>query len=373
MIRAMIIDDEALSVASLKRKLDAFPDITVVKSYTDQTHILEDIKEEGIDVAFLDIEMAGLNGLDLADAILSVQPMTHIVFVTAHSGYAVRAFDINSIDYLLKPVTSKRLEKTIDRLTERVENPPPSIADETTAGTLAVNCFGEFQAFYDNKLLHFRTAKVKELFAFLLTHMNKFIHRDIIIESLWPGQDYKKSKVNLHTCISHLRKMLNQLGYKNPITFSNQSYSLSIDGIDCDAIQFNTAMQNLSQLNEENIETAQNAMQLYKGPYLAVNGYDWTTDITQVYDEKVMRLLDQLVQYFHSVDTNKALDYLQFQRKLAPYLDENIKQSMQLYLQLDNCTKAIKLYQDYKNLLQSDLGIEPAPGLTALYDELFLS
>ncbi len=373
MIRAIIVDDEELSLISLEKKLHAFPNILVVKSYTNHNHILDDIKKENIDIAFLDIEMIGLNGLDLAEAILSIQSSIHIVFVTAHSEYAVQAFEINSIDYLLKPVTSRRLQKTMDRLTEMKEKSTNTITEENFTSPLVVNCFGELHVFHDNQLLHFKTAKVKELFAFLLTHINKYIHRDIIIESLWSEQEYKKSKINLHTCVSHLRKTLNNIGYKNCITFSNQSYALSLDFIDCDTMNFNMTNQNLDTLDETNINLAIKIIHLYKGPYMAINNYEWAYTITHEYDEKMMKLVDKLIQYFCLIDPDQTLYYLQFQRKLAPYLDENINLSLRILNQLGNRTEAIKLYQEYKDLLRADLGIEPAFELTKLYDEISLS
>ncbi|MBS4210464.1 response regulator [Bacillus sp. FJAT-50079] len=371
MIRAIIVDDEELSLISLKKKLQAFPNIQVVKSYTNQNQILDDLKMETIDVAFLDIHMMELNGLELAEAIHSIQSSIHIVFVTAHSEYALQAFEVDSIDYLLKPVTSRRLQKTMHRLAKLMEKSPAPIPEGPLTKPLVVNCFGEFQVFHDRQLLHFKTAKVKELFAFLLMHLNHYIHRDIIIESLWPEQEYKRAKINLHTCLSHLRKTLNNIGYENCITFSNQSYSLSLDPIDCDVITFDVAQQKLIMLDEANIDLAIETIQRYKGPYMAINNYDWAFNITQEYEDKTIELLDKVIQYFLLIDQTKALYYLQFQRKLAPYLDENIRLSLQLLLQQGKRTEAIKLYQEYKNMLRADLGIEPNLDLTKLYDEIF--
>lgn len=372
-MRVIIVDDEELSLLSLEKKLQKFPNIQVVKTYSNQAQVLEDIKKEQIDVAFLDIQMREENGLDLAESILSLQSSIHIVFVTAHSEYAVQAFEINSIDYLLKPVTTMRLQKTIHRLTEQIEKVKAQNVPDNSSSTprLIIQCFNELQVFYNGRPLHFKTAKVKELFAFFLTHFHTYLHRDIIIDSLWPLQDYKKSKIHLHTCISHLRKMLDHIGYANCLTFSNQSYLLSCEPIDCDAFRFEKVVQNLSCLDETNIQIVEDTIQLYKGAYLRLNGFEWAYQKAQDFHKKMMDLLNRVIVYFQEKDSEKALLYLQFQRKLDPYLEKTIKQLMQLLMRQGNRTEAIKVYQEYQALLFDELGIEPDDRLSSLYDSLF--
>ena len=367
MIQAIIVDDEELSLISLEKKLQAFPSIHIAKTYFNHECILTDIQNEKIDVAFLDIEMAELNGLNLAEKILSIQPSIHIVFVTAHTEYAVQAFEINSIDYLLKPVMTRRLEKTINRLIDKIQD-VQSKAPSTSP--LQITCFTELQVFHHDQPLHFKTAKVKELFGLLVTHINTFINRDILIDKLWPEHDYKKSKVNLHTSLSHLRKMLDQLGYTNCITFSNQSYSFSIKPIYCDTLDFDQSFQNLDILDVTNIQLAEKTIHLYTGSYMELNGYEWAYEKSQEYHKKVMSLLSRVIDYYKNIDDNKTLYYLQFQRKLDPYLDESIKHSMQLLIQQGRRYEAIKMYQEYKDLLLNDLGIEPEETVTHIFKSL---
>lgn len=123
---------------------------------------------------------------------------------------------MHSIDYLLKPVTTARLKKTMHRLTEQFSQHQSTAIQEVT-NSFVVECFKEFQLFHNSKLVPFKTSKVKELLAFFLIHQNTPVHRDVLIESLWPDQDYKKSKINLHTSISHLRKLLTSFGYNEAI------------------------------------------------------------------------------------------------------------------------------------------------------------
>lgn len=371
MIRAIIIDDEKLSVISLQNKLNAFSEICIVQTYTNLENLITDLKQEKIDVVFLDIEMGELNGIDLAETILSIQSTIHIVFVTAHSEYAVKAFEIDSIDYLLKPVTTKRLQKTMNRLKKKLEDSKMIQAQESARISLKIRCFHELQVFQNDCPIHFKTAKVKELFGFLLTYLNQPINRDLLIERLWPDQDYKKSKIHLHTCLSHLRKTLNELGYPNSITFSNQCYSMKLDHIDCDALEVEKAVQQIESGNEITITDIENVIQFYTGSYMELNGYEWIYEKSRELDEKIFVLLSRVIEYYQTFDGGKALHYLQLKLKINPYHDETLKQYMQLLTKLGSRSEAIMLYQEYKERLAEELGIEPDRSLNQFYESLF--
>lgn len=369
MIKAILVDDEKLSLDLLTKQLQAFPEIEIVKAYSQPTNILEDIKQEKIDVAFLDIELTEGNGLDLAETILTIDASIYIVFVTAHAQHAVKAFEINSIDYLLKPVMHKRLKTTVDRLIEKIkksrnyETPKDKIP-------LYIQCFGEFNVFLNNEPLQFKTAKVKELFALLFTYMDTYVNRDYLIENLWPNQDSKKAKINLHTCLTYLRKMLNSLGYTNCIKFANQSYILSIPDIHSDLKIFNEAIYSFIKNDRKSISSAEEAISQYIGSYMQWNYYEWANDIAQEKLNMTMYLLESIIEYYYISNTDKALFYLDLQRKLNPYIDKNIQQTMNLFIKKGNRSEAINLFKNYKALLSAELNIEPDPSLIKLYQDL---
>ncbi|MCA1024518.1 response regulator [Cytobacillus kochii] len=369
MIKAILVDDEKLSLDLLTKQLHAFPEIEIVKAYSQQTNILEDIKQEMIDVAFLDIELTEGNGLDLAESILSIDESIFIVFVTAHAQHAVKAFEINSIDYLLKPVMPKRLKTTVNRLIEKIKKNRKDEAPKEKI-PLFIQCFGEFNVFLNKEPLQFKTAKVKELFAFLFTYMDTYVHRDYLIENIWPNQDSKKAKINLHTCLTYLRKMLNTLGYSNCIKFANQSYILSIPDIHSDLKIFNEAIHSFKKNDIKSISSAEEAISQYTGSYMQWNYYDWANDIAQEKLTITMYLLDSIIEYYYINHTDKALFYLSLQRKLNPYMDKNIQQTMNLLIKKGNRNEAILLYKNYKALLSTDLNIDPDPILINLYQEI---
>jgi DNA-binding LytR/AlgR family response regulator len=121
---AVIAEDEALLRQSLLEQLaTAWPQLRVVAACEDGASALEAIAEYAPDVAFLDIRMPGLSGLDVAAAAAQFSARTQIVFVTAYDQYAVDAFERGAIDYLLKPIAPQRLAATVQRLQSRVDAP----------------------------------------------------------------------------------------------------------------------------------------------------------------------------------------------------------------------------------------------------------
>ncbi len=126
-ISAIIADDEKALRDYLKRQLvKIWPELKIRAEAENGQQALDLILEEKPDIAFLDIRMPGLSGLDVA---AKVADLCRIVFVTAYDQYAVDAFEKSAADYLLKPVTAARLKKTVDRLKQSLPNSPPAHAD----------------------------------------------------------------------------------------------------------------------------------------------------------------------------------------------------------------------------------------------------
>ena len=128
MIRAYVLDDEQLAVKRLTKLLLETGRVDVVGTETDPERALTFLNGHDVDVLLLDIQMPGLTGFDVLER-LRAQPM--VIFTTAYDRYALNAFEVNSIDYLLKPVEPQRLAQALDKL-ERLrgaDRPPASQAD----------------------------------------------------------------------------------------------------------------------------------------------------------------------------------------------------------------------------------------------------
>lgn len=115
-MKALIVDDERLARVELKRLLQPFKDINIVGEAVNAEDALEKITQTNPDLIFLDIQMPGKNGFDLLEELDSVPT---VVFTTAYDEYALKAFEYNAMDYLLKPIEPKRLEETVKKLIEQ--------------------------------------------------------------------------------------------------------------------------------------------------------------------------------------------------------------------------------------------------------------
>ena len=132
MVECVIAEDEELLRTALAQQLgQAWPELRVVAQCEDGASALEAIAECRPDVAFLDIRMPGLTGIEVAAALAQVSPWTQVVFVTAYDQYAIDAFEQGAVDYLLKPVARDRLQATVQRLQARVAagRPDPATLD----------------------------------------------------------------------------------------------------------------------------------------------------------------------------------------------------------------------------------------------------
>jgi two-component system LytT family response regulator len=123
-IRALIVDDEPLARRGIRQLLASYPDVTVVGECRDGGEALRALATERPDLVFLDVEMPGLDGLDVI-GVHGAERMPLIVFITAHQEYAVQAFEAQALDYLVKPLSEARFRTTMARLHQRLSNRPP--------------------------------------------------------------------------------------------------------------------------------------------------------------------------------------------------------------------------------------------------------
>ncbi|MCC6690850.1 MAG: response regulator transcription factor [Bacteroidia bacterium] len=128
-MKAIIIDDERLARQELKNMLAVYNNINVVAECNNVDSAIKAVQEHNPDLLFLDIQMPGKNGFDLLQ---EIPELPKIIFVTAFDDYAIRAFDINALDYLLKPVQPQRLAEALKRISEKnTEEHAPKSDDST--------------------------------------------------------------------------------------------------------------------------------------------------------------------------------------------------------------------------------------------------
>ena len=120
-MRVALVDDEPLARDYLERILSMLPGLEVIATYKNGREAIAGLQREPVDVAFLDVEMPGLTGIDVIKALQSdIMPL--VVFATAHSEFAVDAFELHAVDYILKPFAEERVVQALDRCRQRLES-----------------------------------------------------------------------------------------------------------------------------------------------------------------------------------------------------------------------------------------------------------
>ena len=118
MLKVILIDDERLARSELKRMLQEFPDVEIIGEATNANEGIEKIETLNPDLIFLDIQMPGKTGFDM---LTELEKAPHVIFVTAYDEYALKAFDVNALDYLMKPVEPKRLADALLKVRQKDE------------------------------------------------------------------------------------------------------------------------------------------------------------------------------------------------------------------------------------------------------------
>ncbi|OJV16483.1 MAG: DNA-binding response regulator [Dyadobacter sp. 50-39] len=137
-MRTLIVDDERLARNELKRLLEPYTRIEIVGEAANAEEALKLIEEQQPELLFLDIQMPGKNGFELLSSIEGKSP--EVIFTTAFDEYAIKAFEFNALDYLLKPIDTERLKETIHRIEENQAQPEaPAHASERAEKVLGEN------------------------------------------------------------------------------------------------------------------------------------------------------------------------------------------------------------------------------------------
>jgi two-component system, LytTR family, response regulator len=135
-IRTIIVDDESLAIQGLQLRLEAFPDVEIIDTAQNGREAIRKIKTHKPDLVFLDIQMPGFDGFSVVQGLMDVEPPL-VVFVTAYSDHAIKAFEAQAVDYLLKPVEPQRLADALDRVRRRLSEARAGEEAERLKGVLA--------------------------------------------------------------------------------------------------------------------------------------------------------------------------------------------------------------------------------------------
>ena len=188
--KALIVDDERLARTKLRSMLAEFPEIQIIAEADSVAHAVKIIEQENPEIIFLDIQMPKQNGFDLLE---QIDTNAKIIFVTAYDEYAIRAFEVNALDYLLKPVNPKRLEQTIQRLS--IQLPKPANDEKLKYDDVLFVNFGRRAAFI--KVSEIKCIRASNVYSEIYAEDNK---KALLHQSLneWENRLPEKQFLRIH-------------------------------------------------------------------------------------------------------------------------------------------------------------------------------
>ncbi|WP_340026364.1 response regulator [Paenibacillus sp. FSL K6-1096] len=368
-MRAILIDDEKPALQHLERLLLKDGRLQISGKFTSARTGLAHLEREQADIVFLDIGMPEMNGLEAGEYIAGLNGNTRIVYITAYSEYAIEAFELNAVDYLLKPVTSQRLNKTLERLKP---HPVPAAAAEPPAAPpeaappgkqLSILCFKRLE-FVDStqpgRKMQWRTSKAQEVFALLLHNRGQWILKDTIVDLVWPDFKPEKAVTNLHTTVYHIRKLLKAWEMEVLVEFSQERYRLTKEQVMLDVEEFEQGYSGTPVESEEEWLRRESILQLYRGDYLDEHHYDWAEIRRKELQVRYIRMSLHSAEYeLASGRPRQALERLLDLQAADPYSDQICRLILRSYADLGDFIGFRTHYDKYKELLERDLGIRP--------------
>ena len=246
-MKVLLVDDESLQLVRLENACKKVLPDAEFSSYTNPVKALQENDKTLFDIAFLDIEMPGINGIQLAKHLKKINPLIKIVFVTAYNEYALQAFKIHAHGYITKPVSEAKVKEEVDEL--------QNIAPLQSSKKLQIKCFGNFEVFHNGEPVKFSYKKSKEVFAYLIDREGAAIDINELNAVIWE-EDHPSYLRNL---IADIQNTLKKLDCGDVFIKRHNEAYIDVDKVDCDAYEYK--------------KNNPNAIRLYRGEYMTQ--YSW--------------------------------------------------------------------------------------------------
>ena len=228
-MKVIAVDDEELMLRALVKAISASPDIKEVVKFSNCEEALDYVKENYIDVAFLDINMRGMGGILLAEKIIEFCPNSKIVFCTGYEEYAISAFKLHASRYLMKPISAEEVQVEIDNIK----------GVRKKEKLLEVKCFGNFEVYVKGERLSFKRSRTKELFAFLVDRRGAGLTAKQICAVLFPDDtDDVKNTAYIRQLVMDLKNTLKTVGADAVFCHETPFYRIDSTLLKCDYFSY---------------------------------------------------------------------------------------------------------------------------------------
>lgn len=230
-MKVICVDDEPLAVEYTLKQCEQLPEISEAQGFTDAREALDWLGNHTADLAILDINMPGIDGIAMAAQIKRLHPRMAILFLTAYKQYAFDAYAVHPTGYLLKPVSLEKLAAEVRYArNEKQEAAPPHIHVKT---------FGYFDVYIDDKPISFKLAKSKEILAYLVDKQGSGVTRAELFAAVWEDGCYDRGmQKQLDVYIRSLRDSLREYGAEEILEIEKGVLRVKPEAFVCDAYLF---------------------------------------------------------------------------------------------------------------------------------------
>ena len=251
-MKILAVDDEYFALELLKHSIEEVASGATLFTCRDVKSALSVASENKIDVAFLDIHMPDMTGVELARELKLINPKINIIFATGFSEHMKEGIDIRMSGYIMKPVTPEAVKTELENLRNPVE--------WNNEKRVKILTFGNFDVFVDDTPIKFERKQAKEILAYLVDKRGTSATYAELASMLWEDEDYDRAKQkNLQVYIASLVKSLLAVDVKDLILKNRQGILLNTKIVDCDYFRF--------------LEGDVRAINSFTGQYM--NAYSW--------------------------------------------------------------------------------------------------
>ena len=224
-MRTIIVDDEKVMLRIFENMSSGIPDINLVGSFERPGDAVRYALDNPVDLAFLDVELPGVSGVELALRLRSIRKDMLIVFVTAYEEYVWQFNRVGGDYFLLKPFTRETLEMAMEKL---------RLMARRQEKRLYIQTFGRFVVMDGDRPVPL-TGKAKEILALVVTRRGKEISNEEIYSTIWEGREYSNEHMSVfYNALGRLRKALKKEGLENLLITTPRGQMINTNMFDCD-------------------------------------------------------------------------------------------------------------------------------------------